>query len=456
MKSTLLLGLLGCCALMNTSAGLSRDSIYINDSESNSNNSDDGDDAGSDNSRKESGTDKSRPDSITLSSGYFEGGYSNNQLARFGLELLRAGSRIERYFAQKNPEHSQLIKCASWVINLLIQQGFWTAYHETGHGLAAKAYGLDYQLLSKLHDDDRTFKKDENFFKFFSKSIFRSSRAECRYNITMDNAIELAQFSTDERAKAKIRFSAGGMNNEMRFAELLTEELYEKGNLTDIESFVYFAQRLLPAFYAADKKGTGDPHIDRTSGDDPVSIGALWELRGISARRSDIGNAGLISMLLSGTTYSIFYNIYTSNKHGTPYSATPLRFHGFRIPDTFAYISPRGMTYKFVSSYQIHPGFEILFGYETVVKGQSANEFNLGVRKVFSSLGNTAVKVVTTFGEGFNGEASIGVPLANRVLFEVGGAVYSKDSLLGERNIRRIKYDKKRCYSGYASISILY
>ncbi|GHT40914.1 hypothetical protein AGMMS49921_03090 [Endomicrobiia bacterium] len=47
-----------------------------------------------------------------------------------------------------------------------------TSFHEVGHGLRGKSFGIDYMLIPPDGDDKSPFKKDENFFKFFVREMF--------------------------------------------------------------------------------------------------------------------------------------------------------------------------------------------------------------------------------------------------------------------------------------------
>jgi hypothetical protein len=107
---------------------------------------------------------KSSKDSITISSGYFEGQYTNDQLALFGLEVLRAASRLENYV--ENTYARVLVQ----VLGCWIGMEFHLAFHEIGHGLRGKAFGYDYMTPSNGKEDvnnRRPFAKDENFFNFW-------------------------------------------------------------------------------------------------------------------------------------------------------------------------------------------------------------------------------------------------------------------------------------------------
>jgi hypothetical protein len=373
-------------------------------------------------------------DSITISSAYFEGQYSNEQFATFGLELLRAGSRLEDFIVEKSSaDIAGVAKWSSRILTFWCYNAFKTAYHETGHGLRARAYGSEY-ILTK-HGDKSGNRKDENFFKYFTKRLTSFSRGACVY---------IKELSPEEQ----LVVAAGGMNNEMYFAERISNELHTKKNASVVEGIAYFHSRLSPTLYALKTKSNGDIN----SSDDPVAVDAYYEKFGISAKKNDIALAGLVSLLASGTTYSMIKMMVGSDKY-----ASPLEFLGFRVPDTFSYVTSKGISYKAISGYKLREDLKLIFGAEHVFHGKSTTEVNLGINKTFDgSLHNMSCEVVTTFGKGVNLEASCSIPVLNCLSINFGGGTYSCKSLLGERHAPNMKNGKGRSSNVFVSVSYKY
>ena len=370
-------------------------------------------------------------DSITLSSAYWEGQYTNKQLANFGLELMRGTARLENFLTDSSNGTENAV--AKWGVRafymLFINHAFYTAYHEIGHGLRMKAYGQNFMLTKS--DDYGAFKKDENFFKYFVKELTSFSRAGCRCETRLGNKEELV-------------VSAGGMNNETYMTERISEGLHNRNRLSFNESFAYFYGRLAPVIYALSKEDKG-----YNLGDDPVAVQHYYKQLGISAKKNDIALAGVISTLLSGTTYSIGKYAFSSDKY-----ATPISFYNFQAPDVFSYITSKGISYKLNSAYKYQDNIKFLFGVEHVFHGKSTTEAHLGIDFTLSSLHNTNMKVVTTFGQGFDLEAICSVPVTDYLSVNVEAGTYSTKSLLGERHARKL--DKGRSSDIAVSVSFRY
>ena len=365
-------------------------------------------------------------DSITLSSAYFESQYTNKQLANFGLEVVRGMARLEDFIASNfdNEERNAAKWCARALYILFIHRAFNTAYHEIGHGLRVKAYGKDFQLAE--YNDHGAFKKDQNFFKFFVKKIGNFSRASCRHETGLTDEEELV-------------ISAGGMNNETYMAERISRDFHDRGRLSFAESFAYFYGKLSPVAYALSKNSKNEA-ADALSGDDPVAVGGYYKRLGISATKNDIALGGLVSTLLSGTTYSIIKSAFSPDKY-----ATPISFYNFQAPDVFSYVTSKGISYRLVSAYKYQDNLKFLFGAEHVFHGKSTTEVHLGVDTTLdSSFYNTNLKVVTTFCNGFSVEAACSIPVIDRLSINVEAGTYSCKSMLGERHSKSMKNGKGR------------
>lgn len=381
-------------------------------------------------------------DSITFSSAYFESQYTNKQLVNFGLELIRGTTRLED-FITNNFDNEKKKRYTKWFARamyiLFIHRSFNTAYHEIGHGLRVKAYGKDFQLT--FVNNHSKFKKDQNFFKFFVKNLFNFSRACCRFDFPIylkDGEIICEGFKDDE----DLIVDAGGMNNEVYLTERISRDLHNRGRLTFAESFAYFYGKLSPIGYALLDDLIGDPNGD------PVKINSDYKKLGISATRHDIALGGLMSILLSGTTYSIIKSKFSRDKH-----VTPISFYNFQVPDVFSYVTSKGVSYRFVSAYKCMDNLKFLFGAEHVFHGKSTTEVHLGADITFY---NANLQFVTTFCNGFNFEAACCIPVIDSLSINVEAGTYACKSMLGERHSKDLKDGKERCNDIAVSISYRY
>jgi hypothetical protein len=388
----------------------------------------------------------SERDTFSISSAYFEGNYTDSQLATFGLELLRAEDRLEKWAQGKFPNNAIRGKLLCRIASLFINAAFWVAFHETGHGLRYKACSQgNYMLLTDLNHNG-PFEKDENFFKYFVKKLFAPlARGACSPDY---GALKLTP-------KEVLIFFAGGMNNETYFAERISDMFHDRKTMEFNESFAYFFYKISPALYAIGTKNETDPS------NDPVSVTKCYKQLGINAKQSDIASTGIISLFLSGTTYSILRGMYYAFKNDEDYQAKPLEFARFIVPDTFAYITSQGISYKLSGRYRFsgeenswQDGLSLLYGVERVFKGKAATEFSLGLQKKIRSLRDLSLAVVTTFGRGFCVETKLSLFLTSQLKLNVGYEHYSAKSLLGERHIT--KDITKNGDSVYLSMSFCY
>jgi hypothetical protein len=97
----------------------------------------------------------------------------------------------------------------------------------------------------------------------------------------------------------------------------------------------------------------------------------------------------------------------------------------------------------------------IIFGVERVIHGESAMEFHVGLKQTFrASEYPISYKGVLTFGEGFDVEGSVSLPIFDSLSICIGGGVYANKSLLGERHSRDLR--KEYCADAFIAISYLY
>lgn len=383
-------------------------------------------------------------DSITFSSAYFESQYTNKQLAHFGLELIRGTARLED-FITSNIDNEKRKRYTQWfarAIYIFIYNAFEFAYHEIGHGLRVNAYGKDFQLTLDYDDDHSDFKKDQNFFKFFIKNIGNFDGAGTRIQ-GLAILSETGEIKYTDLKEEDLVFSAGGMNNETYMTERITRDFHNRGRLSFYESFSYFLGKLYPTGYALINCKEG-----QENGFDPIRVENLYKKLGISATRNDIARCGLVSFLLSGTTYSIMKSIFSPDKH-----VTPISFYNFQAPDVFAYITSKGISYRLVSAYKCLDNLKFLFGAEHVFRGKSTTEVHLGAD---ISFWNTNLEFVTTFCNGFNIEAACSINILDNLAINIEAGTYACKSMLGERHAKNLKDGKKRCSDIAVSISYRY
>jgi hypothetical protein len=304
-------------------------------------------------------------------------------------------------------------------------------------------------MLANLKNDS-PFSKNEHFFRYFLRSIVNTKRAGCRpsseFTKEFSDAFASGSVAKIEAIRRKeLLISAGGMNHNAYFADRLSNDLYKRQDIHFLEGMFFLEGQLYAALYARDAKEPGD---------DPYNVEVCYKALDIKANRTDIRRAGAYSMLLSGTTYRIIYSVWNELLH-TGRRAAPLSVFGIRVPDIIPYTTMRGISYKLISEYEVCDDIHILFGGERVLYGESTTELNIGLEhQLGEAWRSLSYKAVLTFGKHFDVEASLSLPILERLSVSLGGGLYDRDSLLGERHTRNFK----RRYSSniFLSFSFLY
>jgi hypothetical protein len=381
--------------------------------------------------------DSLKKDSISFNTAYLNGQYTNKQLINFGVELTNVGDRI----LQANVGSFQGT-AISIIPTVALLRAHNSALHEIGHGLRAKSYGIDYELRLDCNDKS-PFQKNENFFEYFIKKLPSIKRATCNSNYEQEAKLEKI-LDHDSCCNYMIIGAAGGMNNEIQLAEKISDDIYLKKK-TSVYFFycnhiMYLYNRISPCTY---------DYSAKEEGDDPFDIIHWFKKKGeTNFKKWTICKAGLASLLLSATTYSIFLD-------------KPLQFHGFRIPDVFAYITTKGMSYKVVSGYEIDDDLNLIFGFESTFKKPVAEstECSLGINHLTAICGKFPISYsgIVTFGQVPDFEASCSIPLSKNFSARVGCEIYSVKSLQGQRNATtNMKKDNGFSSNFFACVSYRY
>lgn len=107
---------------------------------------------------------------ISFYSGYIEKLHTNHNLANFGLEMVNLGDLLfdKIIHCSENTFLNSALGGTVGLLALYLHIIHNVAYHEMGHALRAKAFGLNYELGVSGYVDRYT-----NFFGFLSSSIFK-------------------------------------------------------------------------------------------------------------------------------------------------------------------------------------------------------------------------------------------------------------------------------------------
>jgi hypothetical protein len=108
-----------------------------------------------------------KKDSVTLSSAYFDGYYTNKWLLNFNLEVLRASNRGLKCLENEDLRIHIVVLYFLYKLN---SQAI-VAFHEDGRALRWKAFGFDYVFYANR---EGTEQGERNIFVYyFKKMIFQ-------------------------------------------------------------------------------------------------------------------------------------------------------------------------------------------------------------------------------------------------------------------------------------------
>jgi hypothetical protein len=370
---------------------------------------------------------------VTLSSAYFERAYTNKQLTGFGLEVVRLGVRAETLLPSRWAVFLWKGFCAG-----IVERALATALRETGHGLRLRALYSDgaYVLMRDREVKTMPTEKDENFFKFFFIKLVNAGEALCSPLLEGFVAEELSITSSGDSNKAKdwlkkgVIFRTGGINNNIYLAELLSNQIFAHEDVPFFEGYSYITEQTSGARYAARAKKVQDELFGADS---------VYETLGVPATLANIKRAGWTSVALSGTTYYVAYSTWNALM-GKEQSVRPFAFRGIRIPDTFSYLTTKGVSFRTISEYNVRDHLDLTFGAEYIIYGLSATEFNVGVKQTLDEAGHDISYACSfTFGLGLDVEASVRIPVSQRIALGADVGVYSRKSLLGERHSTNLR-----------------
>jgi hypothetical protein len=386
-----------------------------------------------------------KKDSVTISSGYIEGLYTNDQLVNFGVELVGGIDRLENYcFGGKGLDVSDGCLLTLFVMagGIVVNGCFSIAFHEVGHGLRGKAFGNRYSLHIKGDDEAKNFKKKENFFGYFFRRMTKPfkvgscRRSESSVDLEVDSNGRYIYRGGD--VKKSLIISCGGINNQVYFSEVLTNKFLMKGEMGAIEGFTIILNKMMPSLYSDSESNEEKKKGPWGTSNDVVRIAECYKELGIPVTKGDIQKAGLIATFLSGTTYSYIIGLYNGISNGQTPRSKPIEFFNFTAPDTYAYLTSKGVSYKMVSTYKYQEDFRIIFGVERVFSGKKTTEVTLGVNKDFPTL-NASGEIIIMLGQGFNIVTNLSFPVGTTFSINGGVSSCSTGSLYGERIVRNLK-----------------
>lgn len=346
--------------------------------------------------------------SISLYSGYFESQYNNHDLASFGVEMLNAGD----YLLQKIDDDSRWKNALGTTLFCYLYYQYQVAFHEMGHGLKCRAMKEDFQLCTTKRQGG-SFSKSENFWGYMLKRTFSfQSGGFTRYANVLNND------------KDDLIVSAGGVNNETYLGERISNAIYNEKLYGRLPAAAYIWSKLSPLLYSLSNSSPDD------SSHDINNIVNKFKALNINVSKSNIQMAYVVSMI-GGTSLSIFRTMIDGYRHR---HIEPMSFYNFRVPDIFAYITSYGVSYKFLSGYNVFDGLKLNVGFERVMHGITKNEFSFGVNGVIKNIEIESNIYLGCGGTSF--EVGVSGRLSRKLKANLRLASFSNKSLMGERHTK--------------------
>lgn len=350
---------------------------------------------------------------------------TNRALADFGVELFQAHSFLfdqlthTRSFDETILFRGALFKLDA-LVNTYLSWTYLTAFHEQGHAARFTSRGLG----------GTSFDGPNNFFGYwlsrFEEPLSGMTRGAPPLNVNDD-----------------IIIAAAGVNNEMRFAGQISDQMYfSKGHVTDWTP--YFWGKVSSLLYTKDDMG----------GSDFSALLADYRFKGYDIDRKDIDTGNILSIALSSSTWRYAYGIlaYLGSNDTVVQS---WEVGGFRIPDLEAYINRRGQSYKIKSGYRVDDNFLIPFSLEFIAKGDDQVEVTVGARKRFRQLPKWSFGADLHVSRGVGSSVYIAAKPYKHFQWMLGMDQHNINTFHGERNMTTTK-PRTIGYEVWTKLSLVY
>jgi hypothetical protein len=369
--------------------------------------------------------------SVSWSSSYIKPRYTNPQLADVGLETLQGYSFLSQSLEHALPASALVRGLARegmlvglWQVSL----AFEVAYHELGHATRVAANGYAYTFGGTLNDSTV---EENGFFRHYARLLLSGGLLSKPASVRVDEAT----FVPAERetltgpdlirylAEEELVVHAAGVNNQMALAERLADEAYEgDGHWT--YGLAYLKGKMWPVAY-----GRNAPRydLDRVFRD--------YEVLGIAATRGHANTAVLVALLASGSSYRYGWGLYQYARRGRHRGIGAFEFRHVRVPETAAYLTSRGVSYKVRSGYRFADGLMLNTALEYVAHGVRTVELTLGVAQPADPSRRARARVAVILGRAVSAECSALVSFNDVSSIGIGLGRYSRKTLYGERNV---------------------
>jgi hypothetical protein len=365
--------------------------------------------------------------SLSFDSGYVPSLTSNRAFWQFGIEFEGASSLVFDGLDQVGLGSSLLTRSGlllgTYLFWPLVQESYFVANHELGHGSRMVAMGLEpYYVWRSKGTANR------NIFSFFIQGLGAGSAAYA-------NA-DAGNLSVTPPDNWSASITAGGMNNSAMFAEALEDHvLLGDGHI--MEYIAYTRAKEDAANYVQNSESGDTGGTDESN--DVKNILSHYAGRGFNITGSNIEAGSLLSRWLSATHWSYVIGAVRYVVVGNPSVPQPV-IGSLKLPDFSHYLMYEGLSLK-VRTAIVATTAQFPLEVEYVYKGDAVLEVSAGYRGLRElARGRKGVNSLQLYANSkgaFGAKAQRDSPLGERLVGSLGASVYQSNLLEGQRNIAR-------------------
>lgn len=365
---------------------------------------------------------------LSLDTGYRNTAYSNRAITDFNMEILQGyGYLNDGFYSWQNEigKNDSTFAKLSWEttnigIGIILNGIFRLPLHEFGHGSRVAAAGgtPTYSYIATDGTKDST----TNIFSYYLLSVENSFTsfvvADAETSSDLNTQPEFIALSALEQRKIYFEIAAGGLNNEMYFAEEMSNMIDDRGG--HVSYLVPYVVAKNSSFIY-DKGGTSS---------DKDNLLSYYNAKGYNITADDIDLDNIIAFLASGTTYSMLSGYYNYFNNQDP-TFKLFSFYNFRVPDLYLYHTTKGLSFKLDSVYQVNNFLSIPFSFEYVHRGESYLEPSIGFKISFPKW-SSSVKIFVS--DRVSSQSSVTFHMSDVVDVSLGWRHFNRDTLFGERH----------------------
>ncbi len=355
--------------------------------------------------------------SLSMDSGYRHGASSERAIAGAQVEIVQGTSVMFDTVVERSGQAAPWVRVPlALALSALYATKVAVGLHEFGHLSRGNAAGGDVQM--GFRGGSAQGRWTTNYFSYLLHGMTHSR----------DSGLARSRRPIADAA-LNAGSSMGGVNAEMYGAQRFAETIQTSGGHV-LYGVPYVMGRMSSLAY-----------IERVNRNRPsndlVAIRRYYqESRSFDINFEDIKLGSAMSLLASGTTYSLANGVWQFLSTGDPrFESLQFSAPGWaalRVPETSFYHSTRGLSLKVDSGYRVDDSLFLPFGVEYVYKGDRYAEVSAGIQKVFWE--DYTFRSLLFVGANLSAESSVGYRVNRSMNLELGLSHYHRDTQHGQRH----------------------